>query len=228
LVADKNTFTAVVVGNIKCNMVLPQSIGAIAHESDASYLMVSGDMVFSGTSYEDTCVSSMAYHASHENSDLHKVTSAGNHSSDETEKEATKDGFTALDRKVVSIGDRTFLGDDSPRRSVIAQGTHAERRETEAEMGQKIAELACEQKQPVFAIMFNEPHAAESSTETGCATLIVAAGEETSVAETTHADGTKSWYVIAGNATGTKAGSINLGNPLLPKQAGTHRQSTAV
>lgn len=206
---DDASFTMVVVGNTKCNMVLPPSIGELVDLSGARYFVAPGDMVFSGSSVENTCVSSMAYHTK----EAERITAMGNHSSDETEQAASEEGFVTLDRKPVRVSDRLFLGDDSPRRSGLAQDTVQEREETETEMGWQLATIACKQQDGVFAMVTNEPHAVEPSSESGCTTLNLTAGYETSLVEKIGGDGQISWYFTAGDATGTRDGTINLGEP---------------
>ena len=209
LEADKTSFTVVVVGNIKCNMVLPPSMGEVVRESKSTYFIVPGDLPFSGSSFENSCVSSVAFRTK----GVNKVISLGNHSSETTEEQTKHEDFTSLNRKPVTIDGRTFLGDDSPRRSAFAQGTTQERRETEREMGQDVANKACAHKEPMFAVIFNEPSAAQPSAERACATLVVAASEESSLVEITSPAGKKTWYFLAGDATGTSDESVNLGNP---------------
>lgn len=210
LQADKNSFTSTLVGPLHSNMITPNLLETISKSARSSYTMIPGDITFSGSKIENAYISMLAYRTK----DTKRIATQGNHDSSDTVRALRDAGFEVQNGQIQEVAGRTILGDRSPRRSEFGRQVYQELDETETQLGERLQQAACEYKQEhneqLFAVIVNEPHAAEASAVSGCAKLVVTAGEETKFVQITGTNGQKTMYAILGSAAGSKDGEISI------------------
>jgi predicted phosphodiesterase len=155
----------VVVSDLHCNVGMATLIGSLADLAGADAVLDAGDTTMNGTSVEQYCVSSFARAVP---SGVQLVTSPGNHDSRETSAMYARAGATVLDGGVVDVAGVRILGDHDPKETRVgAGGTAAASAETPAEMGARLAEVACEAGD-VDLLLIHTPTVGDAALDEGC------------------------------------------------------------
>lgn len=155
----------VVVSDLHCNVGMASLIGTLADLAGADAVLDAGDTTMNGTSVEQYCVTSFARAVP---ASVRLVTSPGNHDSRETTAMYARAGATVLDGGVVDVAGVRILGDHDPKETRVgAGGTAAASAETPAEMGERLAEVACEAGD-VDLLLIHTPTVGDAALEEGC------------------------------------------------------------
>jgi predicted phosphodiesterase len=155
----------VVVSDLHCNVGMASLIGTLADLAGADAVLDAGDTTMNGTSVEQYCVTSFARAVP---AGVRLVTSPGNHDSRETTAMYARAGATVLDGGVVDVAGVRVLGDHDPKETRVgAGGTAAASAETPAEMGERLAEVACEAGD-VDLLLIHTPTVGDAALEEGC------------------------------------------------------------
>jgi hypothetical protein len=134
----------------------------------------------------------------------------GDHDSDAAIDAMHRHGFTVLDGHVTKQGGLVVLGDADPRVAVLAGGLVPRRDETVSEMGQRLAQTACDATPRVDVVVTNEPGGIADTATRGCARLAIAGAETGTVLRTT-TSGRSVAVALAGSAGGTAPNTITVG-----------------
>lgn len=161
--------TFVVVADLHCNVGMADVVARAVELSRASAVLDAGDTVMSGTSVESFCVNAFADAVGGR---VPWVVAPGNHDSTETAEQERAAGFTVLDGRPVEVDGVRILGDTDPTLTTIGEGTRPERAETVLEMGDRLADTACEDGD-VDLLLVHNPRAGEAATSSGCVPLQV-------------------------------------------------------
>lgn len=158
-----------VFSDLHCNQPMTELLGRVSELYEVTVALSAGDDTTNGTASEDGCVKQIAQ--IHE-----RVASApGNHDSHVTEEQMQRHGMAVLDGKTTELGGISLLGDDDPQRTppFVSGNRVAERDETEAEMGERLAEKSLEEHPDIVAL--HQPTAAQAflGTEDYSASAIV-------------------------------------------------------
>lgn len=157
--------TALVVSDLHCNVGMANAIHAAAVGTHTEIIIDSGDEVMSGTAVEKYCVD--AFSASTPKGVV-KVIAPGNHDSSITVSQEKKDGVVVLDGKIVTVDGLTILGDSDPYFNEIGQPVRHVTQESVAQLGDRLASLACAQPSAVNILVVHRPEAAQASINEGC------------------------------------------------------------
>ncbi|MDR1798495.1 MAG: metallophosphoesterase family protein [Bifidobacteriaceae bacterium] len=159
------------VTDLHCNVGLASVIGAVARASGAVAVFDGGDMTADGTAVEAFCVDAFAQ-AVPDGVPLVVVT--GNHDTALTAKQADRAGDVVLEGEIIEVAGLRVLGDSDPTHTEIARGTVQVRDETEVEMGQRLAGIACEaaaEGEGPAVLLVHNPLAGLAALEQGCVPL---------------------------------------------------------
>jgi len=163
--------TALLVSDLHCNVGMARVIAAAAERSGADLLIDAGDVVMSGTSVESYCVNAFAAALP---DDLPAVVATGNHDSVTTADQLADAGYAVLDGRIIDVAGVRLLGDTDPTLTAVGEGTSPEREESAREMGERLADVACEARDEgdgVDMLVVHNPVAALDALERGCAPL---------------------------------------------------------
>jgi len=173
LVGLRPATTVLIVSDLHCNVGMARVIAAAAQRSRADLLIDAGDVVMSGTSVESYCVNAFA---SALPEDLPAVVATGNHDSVITADQLHDAGYTVLAGDIVEVAGLRLLGDTDPTLTAVGEGTNPERDESIRDMGERLAELACEARdrgEGVDLLVVHNPIAAQPTLQDGCAPLTI-------------------------------------------------------
>lgn len=219
--ADKQTLRPfegqhmlVFYSDLHCNPGMARVIGKFAELANATIVVDGGDTTISGSEIEDACVRVLA---SGLPKHVKKVVSLGNHDSAATESQMRKAGFTVLDGKAISVNGLKILGDSDPMRSVIGSRIRQRGKETVPELGQRLAQQACQDKPGILLI--HTPGAAEATLQAGCTNLALSGHiHHEVIGRVISTDGRSILHLVADNASGSLGDSPSVG----PLQSTTH------
>lgn len=160
--------TALVVSDLHCNIGMAEAIHATLLKTGADMYLDTGDTVMSGTSVEGYCINTFAAAVP---KGVKKVVSPGNHDSVLTRQQEADDNFIVLNGEPVTVENVTILGDNDPYLNVIGQPVEHITKESIEELGTRIANVACDQNEPIDILMIHRPAAAQESLARGCVNL---------------------------------------------------------
>lgn len=154
------------VSDLHCNAGMARVVAAAAELSGADLLANAGDSTVNGTAVEQYCVSAFA---SAVPPGATMVVADGNHDSAETADQERRAGMVVLDGDVVEVAGLRVLGDADPRATRVGAGTTAVGDETLADVGRRLADVACSEGEPVDLLLAHNPVVGTQALEEGCA-----------------------------------------------------------
>ncbi|GAA4432509.1 hypothetical protein GCM10023169_38300 [Georgenia halophila] len=177
--SELDPVTFVMVADLHCNVGMATVIGTALEQTGAAALIDAGDTVVSGTSVESYCIDAFDRAVP---DDVPVVVGTGNHDSITTAEQEREVGWTVLQGEIVEIAGVRFLGDTDPTLTAVGSGTVQEREETVDEMGERLAEIACEAEDAgeadgeggargVDVLLVHNPRAGIATLESSCANL---------------------------------------------------------
>jgi predicted phosphodiesterase len=142
--------------DLHCNRAMTELISRLAHATQPSVVLSSGDDTVNGTAAERGCIRREA-----EIPDgVPFLVASGNHDSDVTEAQMSSVGMTVLDGQVVKAGGLSVLGDDDPEHNIpFSVDRVKDRPETEEELAQRLVDVARDQHADVLLV--HQPVAAQ-------------------------------------------------------------------
>lgn len=170
---DADYATFLVISDLHCNVGMAPVIGRAAELGEVDAILNAGDTVMSGTSVESACVNAFADGI---DSSFRVVVADGNHDSILTGEQERARGWTVLDGGVVEVAGVRILGDSDPTLTEIGTGTRPERDETVVQMGERLAQQACELRNDdnaVDMLLVHSPHASRPVLHEGCVTMSI-------------------------------------------------------
>jgi len=172
--SDQYGQTFIFETGLHCNMGMMQVLGRASKLFKPDFILDGGDITFSGSALESTCLETLRYHTGK----LPLVTAPGNHDSEETMRQARKNRFRVLDGNVIEINGIRILGDSDPRYSAFGQAVapRPDRNESVSQMGERLASQTMIDPTGVDILLVNEPGAAYQSVTTGGAKLALSGG----------------------------------------------------
>jgi len=153
------------VSDLHCNVGMGPLIRTSAEKSGAQIILDAGDTTINGTAVEQYCVTTFRRAAP---SGVEIVNSPGNHDSTETEAMYRRAGATVLDGKVVTVKGIRFLGDSDPNATRLGAGTSSAGRESVAEVGARLADVACDDSDGVDILLIHTPRVGLEALNRGC------------------------------------------------------------
>lgn len=160
--------TMLVISDLHCNVSMAPLITSLTELSGAQIVLDAGDTTMSGTSVEQYCVSTFA-RAIPSGVDL--ITAPGNHDSAETSAQYARAGATVLDGGVLEAHGIRILGDHDPKATRLI--TSQVQSESYAQVGTRLAEVACEDSDGVDLVLFHNPRVAPNLLADGCVPALV-------------------------------------------------------
>ena len=149
--------------DLHCNQAMTELITRLAHVTQPSLILSSGDDTVNGTAAERGCIRREAGIPP----GVPFLVATGNHDSDVTEAQMRSFGMTVLDGQVVQAAGLSVLGDDDPEHNVpFSVERVKDRPESEEEMAQRLIDIARDKHtdvlqvhQPVAArVIMNAPN----------------------------------------------------------------------
>lgn len=208
--------TALLVSDLHCNIGMAPVIATALQHSEADVLIDAGDMVMSGTSVESSCVNTFAGALP---DGVPAVVATGNHDSVTTARQLREAGYIVLGGEAIDVAGLRLLGDTDPTLTSIGDGTRPERDETFGEMGERLADVACQAQDdddPVDLLVVHNPLAAQATLESGCVPLALAGhkhrriGPEVEGQAVRHISSTTGGAVSAQPTVGTLRGTAEM------------------
>lgn len=163
--------TMLLVSDLHCNVGMAAVIGAATEASGADLVLNAGDTVMAGTSVESFCVNAFADGIP---DGVPVVVSDGNHDSVLTSEQERAAGWLVLAGEPIEVAGIRFLGDTDPTLTSLGVPTRPERDETVIEMGERLAQQACELEDAGEAIdimLIHSPYAGRETIDAGCVPL---------------------------------------------------------
>ena len=124
--------------DLHCNQAMTELISRLAHATQPSMVLSSGDDTVNGTAAERGCIRREAAIPD----GVPFLVATGNHDSDVTEAQMRSVGMTVLDGQVVEAAGLSVLGDDDPEHNIpFSVDRVKERPESEEEMAQRLVDV---------------------------------------------------------------------------------------
>jgi predicted phosphodiesterase len=125
--------------DLHCNQAMAELISRLAHATQPSIVLSSGDDTVNGTAAERGCIRREAAIPDV----VPFLVATGNHDSDVTEAQMRSAGMTVLDGKVVEAAGLSVLGDDDPEHNIpFSVDRVKDRPESEEELAQRLVDVA--------------------------------------------------------------------------------------
>jgi predicted phosphodiesterase len=141
--------------DLHCNQAMTELLGRLAHATQPSIVLSSGDDTVNGTAAERGCIRREAAIPD----GVPFLVATGNHDSEVTEAQMRSVGMTVLDGQVVEAGQLSVLGDDDPEHNIpFSVDRVKERPESEEELGQRLVDVARDERTDVMLV--HQPAAA--------------------------------------------------------------------
>ena len=141
--------------DLHCNQAMSELIGRLAHATQPSIVLSSGDDTVNGTAAERGCVRREAAIPD----GVPFLVATGNHDSEVTEAQMRSVGMTVLDGQVVKAAGFSVLGDDDPEHNIpFSVDRVKERPESEEELAQRLVDVSRDKH--TDAILVHQPVAA--------------------------------------------------------------------
>jgi predicted phosphodiesterase len=143
------------VSDLHCNQAMTELLGRLAHATQPSIVLSSGDDTVNGTAAERGCVRREAAIPD----GVPFLVATGNHDSEVTEAQMRGVGMTVLDGQVVEAAELSVLGDDDPEHNIpFSVDRVKDRPESEEDLAQRLVEVARDKRTDV--ILVHQPAAA--------------------------------------------------------------------
>ena len=143
------------VSDLHCNQAMTELLGRLAHATQPSIVLSSGDDTVNGTAAERGCIRREAAIPD----GVPFLVATGNHDSEVTEAQMRSVGMTVLDGQVVEAAELRVLGDDDPEHNIpFSVDRVKERPESEEELAQRLVDVARGKRTDV--ILVHQPAAA--------------------------------------------------------------------
>lgn len=160
--------TLLLISDLHCNVGMAPLITSMTEMAGARVVLDAGDTTMNGTSVEQYCASTFA-RAIPDGVDL--ITAPGNHDSAETTAQYARAGAVVLDGGVLDVQGMRILGDHDPKANrLLAQPTQDE---SYADVGTRLAEVACEDRDGVDLVLFHNPRIAPNLLADGCVPSLI-------------------------------------------------------
>ena len=141
--------------DLHCNQAMTELLGRLAHATQPSIVLSSGDDTVNGTAAERGCIRREAAIPD----GMPFLVATGNHDSEVTEAQMRSVGMTVLDGQVVEAAELSVLGDDDPEHNIpFSVDRVKERPESEEELAQRLVDVARDKRTDV--ILVHQPAAA--------------------------------------------------------------------
>ena len=141
--------------DLHCNQAMTELLGRLAHATQPSIVLSSGDDTVNGTAAERGCIRREAAIPD----GVPFLVATGNHDSEVTEAQMRSVGMTVLDGQVVEAAELSVLGDDDPEHNIpFSVDRVKERPESEEELAQRLVDVARDKRTDV--ILVHQPAAA--------------------------------------------------------------------
>jgi predicted phosphodiesterase len=135
--------------DLHCNQVMTELISRLAHATQPSIVLSSGDDTVNGTAAERGCIRREAAIPD----GVPFLVATGNHDSDVTEAQMRRVGMTVLDGQVVDEAGLKVLGDDDPEHNIpFSVDRVKERPESEEDMAQRLVDVARDRDTDVLLV----------------------------------------------------------------------------
>jgi hypothetical protein len=206
LTGGPDTETLMVAAGLHCNLGMATVIGRAVDRWDPAQFVTAGDDAIGAAAIDATCINSLAYHLR----GTRVIAAAGDHDSSTALAAMRRHGFTVLEGELRRSGGLVVLGDTDPRVAVPAAGLVPRRDETVTEMGQRLADVACDSATRVDLVVANEPGAIRDTARSGCARMVIA-GTETGAVLRTTSSGRPVAVALAGTSGGAAPNTITVG-----------------
>lgn len=162
---DTELVTVLMVSDLHCNIGMAPVIKQAAELSGADVIINGGDTTMNGSTVEKFCVTSFAEAAP---ADVPFVSVTGNHDSSTTAQDMKDSGMIVLDGSVQEVAGIRMLGDADPNETRLGVGTQAAGTETAQETADRLADLACEESDPVDVLLVHTPWVGNPAMDSGC------------------------------------------------------------
>jgi predicted phosphodiesterase len=160
--------TLLLISDLHCNVGMAPLITSMTEMTGAQVVLDAGDTTMNGTSVEQYCASTFA-RAIPDGVDL--ITAPGNHDSAETTAQYARAGAVVLDGEVLDVHGMRILGDHDPKANrLLAQPTQDE---SYADVGTRLAEVACTDRDGVDLVLFHNPRVAPHLLADGCVPSLI-------------------------------------------------------
>jgi predicted phosphodiesterase len=160
--------TLLLVSDLHCNVGMAPLITSMTEMTGAQVVLDAGDTTMNGTSVEQYCASTFA-RAIPDGVDL--ITAPGNHDSADTTAQYARAGAVVLDGGVLDVHGMRILGDKDPKANrLLAQPTQDE---SYADVGTRLAEVACDDRDGVDLVLFHNPRVAPNLLADGCVPSLI-------------------------------------------------------
>jgi predicted phosphodiesterase len=162
---------AMLISDRHNNIGMDPVAAEVAKAAGATVLIDAGDDTSAGERWEVFSINSLAEHFQ----DLKIVAVAGNHDAGGHVTDAMKrHEFTVLEGKPVEVEGIRFLGDSDPTSTGLGSSDEPGK-ETTAEQGTRLADVACEQDDDdrIATVVVHDPSSGAETATRGCATLVV-------------------------------------------------------
>jgi predicted phosphodiesterase len=141
--------------DLHCNQAMTELLGRLAHATQPSVVLSSGDDTVNGTAAERGCIRREAAIPD----GVPFLVATGNHDSEVTEAQMRSVGMTVLDGQVVEASELSVLGDDDPEHNIpFSVERVKERSESEEELAQRLVDVARDKRTDVMLV--HQPAAA--------------------------------------------------------------------
>lgn len=168
---EPDPVTITMVTDLHCNVGMAPVVGAVVELSESDLVLNAGDTVMGGTSVESVCVNAFADGIP---AGIPVVVSDGNHDSETTARQEAARDWVVLRGETVEVAGLTILGDRDPMLTSLGAPTHPQRDETFEQMGERLADTACQAAEagsPIDILLVHNPSAAQAGLESGCVPL---------------------------------------------------------
>jgi predicted phosphodiesterase len=164
----REPLTLLLVSDLHCNVGMAPLVTSMTEMTGAEVVLDAGDTTMNGTSVEQYCASTFA-RAIPDGVDL--ITAPGNHDSAETTAQYARAGAVVLDGGVLDVRGMRILGDHDPKANrLLAQPTQDE---SYADVGTRLAEVACSDRDGVDLVLFHNPRVAPNLLADGCVPSLI-------------------------------------------------------
>ncbi len=135
--------------DLHCNQAMTELLGRLAHATQPSIVLSSGDDTVNGTAAERGCIRREAAIPD----GVPFLVATGNHDSEVTEAQMRSVGMTVLDGQVVEAVGLGVLGDDDPEHNIpFSVDRVKERPESEEELAERLVDVARDKRTDVMLV----------------------------------------------------------------------------
>lgn len=210
LTSATGTITLMHTSDKHCNMNINKPLGVIAKWADVDHVIDTGDSVLGGTPLDAVCTDSNNYYLKK----YDRIVVEGNHRSPDTVKREQKHGARVLDGKVVEVDHVRYLGGPNQTISLFGSQVQPVGEESNADMGHRLAEAACNDPRGVDVFVGATPDAVRETLERGCANLALVGGRVEKFEQISALNGRQIPTYRVGTTGGVRDGELTMG-PLL-------------